>query len=314
MNFRTVTDNSALTGVLLALTAAVIYSLNDMSIKFLSSGYPLHQIVATRSAIALAIVLITMRMMTRSFAHLRSGRLGLHLVRVGVVFFSNITYFLALAALPLADAVAMAYVGPVFITLLSIVFLGEKVGPHRWAAVIAGLAGTMIMVRPGFGSFQLATGLVILSAFTYAVSQLMVRQMRDTESTFTMGFYLQAGFLFSSLTTGAIIGHGGFNTSDHASLQFLLRPWVWPAAQDLPVFVMMGVALGCASLMMAQAYRLLEAAVVAPFEYIAIPMAVFWGFMIFGTLPDLIGFLGMALIIGSGLYTIWRETRRKTVV
>ncbi|WP_233589073.1 DMT family transporter [Falsigemmobacter faecalis] len=311
MILRTIAASSTLTGICFALAAGMIYSLNDMSIKFLSSGYPLHQIVATRSVIALVIVLLSMRLITGGWHHLRTSRFRFHALRVGVVFISNITYFLGLAALPLADAVATAYIGPVFITLLSIFFLGEKVGPHRWAAVVAGLIGTLVMVRPGAGTLQVAALLVVFSAFTYAVSQMMVRQMRGTESTFTMGFYMQAGFLLSSLTTGALIGHGQFNVFEDGSLTFLFRPWVWPTPSDLPFFIVMGLAIGAASLMMAQAYRTLEAAVAAPFEYIAIPMAVFWGLTVFGTLPDLTSFAGMALIIGSGLYTIWRETVKK---
>src|SRR5699024_3248010 len=104
--FRTIAASSTLTGISFALAAGLIYSLNDMSIKFLSSGYPLHQIVATRSAIALIIVLISLRLITGGWHHLKTRRFGFHALRVGVVYLSNITYFLGLAALPLADAVA----------------------------------------------------------------------------------------------------------------------------------------------------------------------------------------------------------------
>lgn len=313
MKTLTFTGNATLAGVLLALGAGFFYSLNDLAIKFLSSTYPLHQIVLIRSFISLAVVLFMVRTLTGGFSVLATRRPWLHTLRMMVVFCSNVTYFLGLAALPLADAVVLGYTSPVFVTLLSIWFLKERVGVYRWAAVITALAGTVIMARPGGeGGIQPAMFFILFSALSYATSQLMVRGMRETENAYNMSFWMQIGFICTSSLTGLLIGHGEFNVFEDASLTFLLRSWITPSVSDLPIFLMMGLAIGLGSLMMTQAYRLLQAAVAAPFEYLSVLMAVFWGFVVFGSFPDVIGFVGITMIVGSGLFTLWRETVRGT--
>jgi drug/metabolite transporter (DMT)-like permease len=224
---------------------------------------------------------------------------------------SNVTYFLGLAAMPLADAVATAFVAPLIVTAMSAVVLGERVGPHRWAAVAVGLAGVLVMVRPGTGVMQPAAVLVLISAFCYAASHMMTRRMRDTESAMTLNFFVQCGFIAVSTTMGLAAGDGRFAGSGDPSLEFLLRPWVWPPVGDWWAFAATGVAVGIGGMMISQAYRTSEAALIAPFEYIGMPMAIFWGFMVFGTLPDATGWLGIALICGAGLYTLLRESLRR---
>lgn len=298
-------------GVLLALGGAVVFSVNDMAIKFLSGDYPLHEVILVRGIIGLAFLMGVIWLTGGNFAQLRSRRPGRHLLRICVVLISNVTYFLGLAAMPLADAVALAFVAPVLITLLSAVLLGERIGPHRLTAVIIGLAGTVVLMRPGSGAFGVAGGLVLVSALCYALSQILARSMRDTESAVTLSAWLQVGFILSAALVGLAAGDGRFAGSSDPSLEFLLRSWIWPPLADWPFFLATGLAVGIGGLMMAQAYRTLEAAVVAPFEYAAIPMAILWGVLIFGTLPDRVGLFGMAMIVLAGLYTLWRETLRR---
>lgn len=298
-------------GVLLALGGAVVFSVNDMAMKFLSGDYPLHQVILLRGLVGMAVLFGVILLTGRDFRQLRSRRLGRHSLRILCVLTANVTYFLGLAALPLADAVALAFVAPVFITVLSAVLLGEKVGPHRLAAVAVGLAGTMVLMRLGSGAFGLAGALVLVSALAYALGQLMARSMRTTESAVTLSVYLQGAFLVTAVLMGLATGDGRFAGSSDPSLQFLLRGWIWPPLGDLPYFLATGLAASLGGLMMAQAYRMLEAAVAAPFEYAAIPMAIFWGGVVFGTWPDRTGLLGMAMIIAAGLYTVWRETVRR---
>lgn len=298
-------------GVLMALAGAVVFSVNDMAIKFLSGDYPLHQVILLRGLIGMAFLLTVIAVTGGNFGQLRSRRLGRHGLRILCVLIANVTYFLGLAALPLADAVALAFVAPVLITLLSAVLLGEKVGPHRLAAVAVGLAGTVVLMRPGSGAFQPAAVLVLISALAYALGQLMARSMRETESAVTLSVYLQGGFLVTAALMGLVAGDGRFAGSTDPSMQFLLRGWIWPPLSDLPYFLATGLAASLGGLLMAQAYRTLEAAVAAPFEYAAIPMAIFWGIMVFDTWPDRTGLIGMAMIIVAGLYTVWRETVRR---
>ncbi|MGL4319315.1 MAG: DMT family transporter [Paracoccaceae bacterium] len=299
----------SLTAILFALAGSVVFSVNDMAIKWLSGDYALHQVILTRALIGMVFLFGVMAMLRVPFRSLMTVRPRGHLLRVVFVVISNLTYFLGLAALPLADAVTISFVSPLMITVLSVFVLGERVGPRRWAAVGAGLLGVLIMFRPGTGVFEPAAILVLISAVCYAATNLMTRAMKATESAFSLQFYVQCGFIVVCTAMGLTVGDGRFAGSDNASLAFLLRGWVWPAAADWPAFIASGVAVSVGGLMIGQAYRLGEAGLVAPFEYISVPIAVIWGLVIFGTLPDAWGWAGIALIVGAGLYTLWRETR-----
>ncbi|MFZ8941755.1 MAG: DMT family transporter [Gemmobacter sp.] len=302
--------NPTLTGILLVLGGSVVMSINDVAIKFLSGDYPLHQVILIRALIGLVFLVALIRLSGQSFALFTTTRRREHLIRVSIVMVSNVTYFVGLAAMPLADAVAVAYISPLLVTLLSVVLLSERVGPRRWAAVTVGMAGVVVMLRPGSGMIQPAAVLVLVSALCYALSHMMTRQMRGTEAAITLSFYVQVGFVVVSLAMGIVAGDGKFSGSANPSLAFLLRPWIWPAMADWPAFIATGLSVAIGGLMVAQAYRLCEAGLIAPFEYAGMPMAIFWGAMVFGSWPDTTAWTGIALICGAGLYTLWRETRR----
>lgn len=313
MSVKTPQAAAPVAGVLFALGGGVVLSVNDLAIKALSGSYALHQVILIRAFVGMAIVLAVMGWSKRGFAQIRTGRGAEHLLRVSIVMVSNVTYFLGLAVMPLAEAVAVAFISPVLVTLMSAVVLGEQVGPRRWAAVAVGLVGVLVMLRPGSGVIQPAAILVLISAFCYASSHMMTRRMRDTESAMTMNFYVQVGFVVVSAAMGMMVGDGHLAQEDGV-LAFLFRPWVWPPVADWSAFLATGAAVGIGGLMMSQAYRISEAALVAPFEYIGIPMAILWGVLVFGTWPDALAWAGIALICGAGLYTLWRETRRKKEV
>ncbi|MFN3577545.1 MAG: DMT family transporter [Tabrizicola sp.] len=300
----------ALTGILFAIGGTLIFSVNDVSIKFLSGGYALHQVILIRAIVAMAFILAVIRWSDRGWSQLATRRPATHLARVAIVMLSNVTYFTGLAVMDLADAVAVAYVSPIIITLLSILFLGEQVGPRRWAAVIVGMVGVIVMLRPGSGVIQPAALLVLISAVLYASGNLLARHMGGTESAMTLSFYVQLGFIFVSLAMGLYAGDGHL-ASDEGIWAFLFRPWIWPPVEDWPIFLATGLSVGIGGMMVTQAYRTTEAGLIAPFEYVGMPLAIFWGLVVFGTFPDLVSWVGIALICGSGLYVIWRETVRR---
>lgn len=307
----TSSEKNPLGGIFFALGGAIALSVNDLAIKALSGDYALHQVILIRGLIGMALVLAVIRASGTGFAQLRTRRPGMHLLRVSIVMVSNVTYFLGLAALPLADAAATGYVAPLIITLLSGLVLGEKVGPRRWAAVGGGMLGVIVMLRPGAGVIQPAALLVLFSAVCYASSQLLARRMGLTESSMTQNFYVQLGFILVSASMGLWVGDGHLAGSSDPSLAFLFREWVVPPVGDWWAFIATGLAVGIGGLMMNQAYRTSEAALIAPFEYVGMPMAILWGALVFGTWPDLTSWVGIALICGAGLYTLWRETVRR---
>jgi drug/metabolite transporter (DMT)-like permease len=300
-----------LAGIFLALGGGVVLSVNDLAIKALSGTYALHQVILVRAFISLVIVLAVMAMTAGGLRQMLTRRPLDHLFRVCIVMVSNITYFVGLSLMPLADAVATAFVSPLLVTLMSAVILREQVGPRRWAAVLVGLVGVLIMTRPGAGVIQPAAILVLISALCYASSHMMTRRMRHTESAMTLNFYVQVGFILVSLGFGLVAGDGHLAQAPGGTWEFLFRPWIWPPLADWWAYLATGMAVGIGGLMMSQAYRTTEAALVAPFEYIGMPMAIFWGVLVFGTWPDATAWAGIALICGAGLYTLWRETVRR---
>jgi len=308
---ETTAQGAPVKGILFAIGGGLTLSVNDVAIKFLSGSYALHQVILTRAFIGMALVLGVIYVSGTGFRQLMTRRPKDHLIRVSIVMISNVTYFLGLAALPLADAVATAFIAPILVTLLSVVILGERVGPRRWAAVAVGMLGVLVMLRPGAGVIKPAAILVLISALCYAGSHMMTRRMRDTESAMTLNFFVQCGFIVVSSCMGLWVGDGHLAGSSDPSLAFLFREWVWPPMPDWPAFLATGMAVGIGGLMMSQAYRTCEAGLVAPFEYVGMPMAIFWGVVVFHQWPDAIAWVGIALICGAGLYTFWRETRRR---
>lgn len=302
-----------LAGAGCALLAVMCFSLNDVGIKFLSNDYALHQIVFFRSAIGL-LTFAVIFLPFYGLRVLRTRRPGAHLLRGICVVGANSCLFLGLAAMPIADAVAVFFISPLVITVFSVIFLRETVGARRWAAIAVGFVGVLVIVKPGTSAFQAAALLPMAAAVLYAVIHMVARKVGGTESAATMAVYIQITFILSCSIIGLSIGDGKLAQQDHASLAFLFRAWGTIAAHDWWILVMLGVSSVLGGFFISQAYRISEAAFAAPFEYVAMPMAIMWGVTVFGTWPDRTAWIGIALILGSGLYLIWRESRKDQIV
>lgn len=295
-------------GMLAAAGGASAFSVIDMAFKFLSEGYPLYQVVFFRSVIAITLLLAIAIPLEGGYAILRTRNIRLHSLRFVAVAFANITFFTGLAVLPLAEAVAIGFATPLIVTLLSILFLKERVGPWRWGAVITGFAGILVIVRPGTDTFQPSALLPFLGACGYATLHILTRRAGGTDKAATLSFYPTLGFLLLSALAGILFGHGGWAQGDPLS-DTVLRAWAWPTGDEWIYFIVAGVAGAVGGYLVGQAYRLCEAGLVAPFEYVAMPLAVIWGVLIFSEWPAPNVWVGSALIIGAGLVSVWRETR-----
>jgi len=297
-------------GALCALGASAAFTLNDMAVKSLSGDYALYQVILIRSVVALGVTLGLIMPLTGGWGQMRTRRPALHLLRGVFIVMANVTFFTALATLPLAEATAIFFVSPLILAVFSVVFLGERVGPRRWLAIAVGLVGVVIIIRPGTGAFVTASLLPLVAATFYAANHTLTRKLGVSDSAATLAFYIQITFLMVALAAGLGFGDGRLARPDHGeALAFLTRPWFWPPVADWGVLAMTGVGSALGGLLISQAYRMCEAALVAPLEYVALPMAIAWGFFIFGDWPDPVAWAGIALIMGSGLFMIWRETR-----
>lgn len=312
-------QNEAGLGIMFVLVGVFSISINDLLIKQLSGGYPLHQIVFVRSSIGILFSLIIVQF-EGGWGILRTNRPWLHATRGIMIVIANMTFFLALAVLPLADATALFFAAPLFITLLSIPLLGEKVGPLRLTAVAVGFVGVVIMQRPWAGTSTLDVNRIILllpvlAALTYALNQLLTRKLGVSSKASAMAVYIQATFILVSVLFYLVAGDGRFaEGATNASVIFLLRAWVWPADSDMWVFVGLGVNSAIIGYCLSQAYRLADAATIAPFEYIGLPLAVVWGYVFFNDLPEIEVWIGITLILGAGLFVFLRERQKERVV
>ena len=294
-------------GILCAICAAISFSVNDVSIKFISGTYPLHEIVLFRALISLIISLAILVPLDGGYRQLRTTKLHLHLLRGLLVVLANSFFFLGLAVMPLSDATALFFIAPVVITMFSVIFLGETVGKFRWAATAVGLLGAVVMLRPTSASFQPEAALPILAAFCYAGIHILARRMRGTERASTLSVYIQIVFLFVGLAMAGLFGDGRLAPGDGGSLDFLLRAWIVPPLSDVRILLLIGLSSAIGGFCVSQAYRVSEAAVIAPFEYVALVMSIIWSVSIFGSWPDSIAWIGTGLILASGLVVFWRE-------
>ena len=261
----------------------------DAAAKWLATGYPVAELVFFRSLFALPpILLLVWHGGGRAALRIRWG--WGHLLRAVFALSAIFCFFTALRVMPLAEATSIAFAAPLFVTALSVPVLGEHVGPRRWAAVVVGFLGVLVMTRPGSAAFQPEALLVLGAALCYACAMLVTRRLARTETTPAITFY---GTLL--LLAGSAI-----------PLPF---GWRVPEAEDMVVFVLMGLFGGATMYFMTQAYRYAPAAVVAPFDYTALIWATLFGWLIWHELPDSYVWAGAAIVIASGLYIIRREMR-----
>lgn len=298
----------SLLGPLCAVGAATAFTVNDMAVKYLSDDMALHQVILFRSLIALTFVIALVMPLTGGVRQMRTRRPVVHLMRGAMVLMANVCFFMALASMPIAEATAIFFFSPMVIAVFSVIFLGETVGPRRWAAILVGLGGVMIIIRPGTEAFSPIALLPLLAATFYAGLHMLTRVIRVTESAVTMGWFIQAVFLVFSIIVGLSIGDGRYDSGSSETLSFLTRAWFWPSGSAWFYLLLTGIGSAIGGLLISQAYRLCEAAMIAPLEYVAMPIAILWGFLIFGEWPEPVSWVGMMLIVGSGLFLIWRES------
>ena len=293
-------------GILFLVAGIAVFAVQDLILKLLSGTYPLHQAMVLRSLTAVPF-LLALVLLNGGLATLVTPGLRQMIARGFVMFLAYTSYYLALAALPLPTTVALYFAAPLFITLLSVLILHEKVGLQRWLAVVAGFAGVVIMVRPGSNLFDWAAPLGVFSGLTYAASMVSARRLGSTETAAALAFWGNAVFLICALILSAVFGAGHFAGAGHKSVAFMTRGWVMPTGFDIGLMMACGVIAAAGLTLLTQAYRIAQSNVVAPFEYTALIWGVLYGWIFWSDWPDSTGWIGIAIIVGSGLFVIWRE-------
>jgi len=290
-------------------------SINDLFVKQFSKNYPLHEIIFIRSLIAILFTLLLVKS-EGGLKILKTQQPIQHALRAVAIFLCNMIFFSAIATLPLATATALFFVAPIFITLLSIPLLGEKVGIRRLLAVIIGFLGVFIMMKPNTWTMSdippFIYFLPVIAAVLYALMQIMTRKLSKSSKPAALAFYIQLAFVIFSLIFGLIFGDGKLaDVSSNTSLQFIFKGWAFPKTSDLPYFFALGCLAAGVSYFMSKAYSTAAAASVAPFEYVLLPLSIFWGWTFFGDIPDLYILTGIIFVVGSGFYVLIREKKKE---
>jgi len=299
-------QNNSLAATGFLCLGVLVFSLQDPVLKWLADVYPVTQAMTVRSVVALPILLVLVGATTH-LKSLRSRHAWLLTLRALIALGAYLFYYLSIAALPLADAVALFFVAPLIIAGLGIVVLGERPRRSTVIALVAGLIGVVITLQPGSAIFEWAAALTLVAAALYASAQIMARKLGDREGAAVITFYQNGAFLMGAPLLAAVMGLGGVEHAGHPSLAFLVRPWVWPTGADLLLMGACGVIASAGMTLLSQAYRLAPAGNVAVFEYSAIIWAPLWGFLFFAEVPKVTTLIGAVLICGAGAVALRRS-------
>jgi drug/metabolite transporter (DMT)-like permease len=282
------TRRPALRGIIAMLTAVALFAWMDAGLKLLTPHYPALQIAALRGLASLPLVLVW-ALATVGVRGLLRVRWPLHLARGVLAVLMMGCFTFALRSLPLSTAYALFFVAPLVITALSVPLLGERVGPRRWSAIVVGLIGVLVILRPDTDGMLTLGGVAILvSALAYSLSSIMVRMLGRSDSTQSMVVWMLA---MLSLGAGALAW----------------PDWVPLQAEHWPLILGIGVTGALGQYAITEAFRHGEASMVAPLEYSALAWAIGIDLLLWGVLPDAVTWVGAGIIIVSGLYLLRRE-------
>jgi drug/metabolite transporter (DMT)-like permease len=278
-----------------------VFSLQDIIIKLLSGDYPVHEIVLIRSLFAIFPILLIAHL-DGGWHRLRTRHYKVQIIRSALMFGAYICFYLSLAALPLAETVSLFFSGPIFITILSVFFLDEKIEFSSWMAVLAGFLGVIIMLKPGAQIVDPAALMAVLAALLYAIGSIITRKLGKTDSGISLAFYPMVMYIVFSAFLSIPLGCMTATGQSHPSMAFLLHQWHFPSQGDLLLLIAIGMIAATGFYFLSQAYRLGPPATIAPFEYISVPLGVLWGYIFWKDVLGLQSIIGMILIVGSGLY------------
>lgn len=275
--------------ILQVIVGTMLFSCSDAMSKYLRHNLPAVEIAWLRYVVFVLFGLYFAR--RRRFVGLRPKNPSLQVLRGVTLLGSAVLFIAGLSYLPMADASALSFVSPAFITAASVLFLREQVGVQRWAATLVGLLGVLIVVRPGTGALQVAALYPLASAACWAVAMIATRLIgaQDRSET-TLLWSAAVGLVL--LTLGLPFG------------------FVPPSWGEVALGLCLGVTASTGQYLLILAYRRATASVLAPFSYIQLLFSGALGYVVFGSVPDSWAFLGAAVIIASGLYIVHRERIR----
>jgi drug/metabolite transporter (DMT)-like permease len=275
-------------GIFWMMSAMLVFSITNSFAKLLMANYPVIQIVWARYFFQLILLLVFLGPRLKKV--LVTSKLKLQIVRSFLLLGTSVLFFFGLSKLALADISSIMFVAPILVTTLSMPLLGERVGPRRWAGIIVGFLGAIVIIRPGYGMMQLPALFPLGAACLYALYQISTRFLGRTDNAMTTLFY--------TATSGTAI---------LTSLVPLY--WIAPDTEGWLMMIALGVTSNLGHFSMIKAYEHAPAPTVVPFTYANLLWMTLFGYILFSDLPDLWTISGACIVAGSGLYIFHRENK-----
>lgn len=283
-------------GILLILLSGVVFTANDTMMKWLRADFPVGEIICVRGFFAVIVLAIMVRFMG-GWHTLRVRDWPTQWLRAGLVIATTMCFLAAIRYMPLADAIGIAFAGPLFTVALAGPLLGERIGWRRWTAVSIGFVGVLLMVRPSGDGFQLAAILPLVTALCGSLRDIVTRRMSLTDHS-------NATLMFSLVVTVAV---GALSLP--LAIFFPSQAWVPLNSTHVLMLIGSGFLVGIGQYCVIESLRVAEVGLVAPFKYASYVWALLFGFFIWGHLPTSSSIVGVLAVIGSGLFIFWREQR-----
>ena len=305
--------NTTASSAMILVFGLFLFSIQDIVIKYFSDLYSVLQIVFIRGVVSLVVITLLIKCFWPQLPFL-SSKPGLAIARGLFGFCSYLAYYLAVAAMPLAEVVAIVFTMPLFVTAMSALILGEKVGIRRWSAVVVGFLGVLIILSPSGEFNSLAVILAFVASITYATQTTITRFLGAHDWPLTLAFnsilvFTCAAGLLSLLLLGGIISV----TSSHASMLFFARDWVMPEPLHLGLMIFLGINGAAGFYCLSRAYCGAEASAIAPFEYTYIVWAIVFGFVFWNEVPNVTTIIGVIILVSSSLYIWYRERQLEQI-
>ena len=293
-------------GILLILSGMALFSIQDSLIKYIFEESALYELYFGRTLTALILLFIFLKFTSQKLVFKTHYPL-LTCCRVICFFFGFSFFYISLTYMSLAMANALFFSSPFFISILAIIFLGEKVGIRRWIAILVGFIGVYIVLNPDFENFNYMKLAPVACALFYAISMTITKITSDKDNVYSQMFHLYIGAIGISILFFIFTGKGQFNTFSDPTFQFITREWFTNPTYAWPYIVAMGFVAAVSFYCVFSAYSVASPSVVSLFEYSIIIWAIIIGYVLFNDVPTIRTFVGVALIIGAGVYIYLRE-------
>ena len=280
----------AVRGVALMLVTTLVFTAMQVTVRHVAEDMHPFQVAFFRNVFGFAV--LSPLIFSSGFTIFRTTKLRLHAMRAVLQTAGMLLFFTALTLAPLTEVVALSFTSPLFATVLAILILREKAGVRRWAALVAGFVGALIILRPGVAVVGLGPLLVVFSSLVWGGAMIFIKVLGRTDSSLTITAYMGLFMVPMSLIPALFV-------------------WEWPALDVVPFLLLIGIFGAAGHLALAQAFKEADTTAVMPFDFMRLIWASLLGFIVFAEVPDVWTWIGGSVIFGSATYIAFREARRR---